>query len=471
MADPAKNDKITLVGGGLVGALEAIYLARQGLAVDVLERRPDMRVEKISAGRSINLAISTRGINALARLGLDKQVLDQAVPMKGRMMHAVSGELSFQPYGIDDSQYINSISRGTLNKLLMTMAEETGKVSFHFNQRCADYDLDRRELAVHDESTGKDSTWKAPVVFGTDGSASAVRAAMQKLPGYTCEQSILSSGYKELSILPAADGYKMEANALHIWPRSTFMLIALPNFERSFTCTLFLPHEGPESFARLKTEADVSEFFGKYFPDVVPLIDDLTGTFFRNPTGQMVTIKANKWNVGGQVALLGDAAHGIVPFYGQGMNCGFEDCTVLDGLMAADDQWRSGNWEPIFERFTQARVGNSNAIADMAVENFIEMRDKVGDPQFLLRKGVEKVLQTKFPGRYISRYAIVTFSNLPYKLALDAGVAQESLLAELCQNINRPEDVDLDKASALIDRQLKPLFEPYRKELAASVRS
>jgi kynurenine 3-monooxygenase len=467
---PNSREMINIVGAGLVGSLLAIFLARRGFQARLLERRPDMRSQTISAGRSINLAISVRGINALKKLGLDKDILNHAVPMKGRMIHSPSGELTFQPYGTDDSQYINSISRATLNKILMTRAEEAG-AGIIFRQRVADIDLNKNELYVVNEMSNLKRPENFQLVIGTDGSASAIRDGMAKLPGYEYEAADLDYGYKELVIPPdAAGNFKMERNALHIWPRGTFMLIALPNFEGSFTCTLFLPWKGPVSFEHLTTPEQVRRFFLEQFPDAVPLIADLEETFFQNPTGHMTTIKSKRWNVDGRVLLMGDAAHGIVPFFGQGMNCGFEDCTVLDESFAQFEKGTHVDWQGLFDHMTKVRVPNTNAIADMAVENFIEMRDKVADPHFLLEKAVEKILQKHFPGKYISRYALVTFSNVPYAFAMEAGIIEDALLRELCHNLDRAENVDLALAEKLIDQKLAPLLSPYARELATAAK-
>ena len=465
------NERIALVGAGLVGSLLAIFLARRGFAVDVFERRPDMRVETISAGRSINLAISTRGINALERLGIDDKILDQAVPMRGRMMHSLNGELTFQPYGMNDRQCINSISRATLNKALMTYAEQSGDVKILFNQRVTTVDLHEGNIHFEDPRTGQGTSKTYNRIIGTDGSASAIRHEMLKLPAYLCHEDMLEYGYKELLILPEPDGsFKLEKNALHIWPRGNFMLIALPNFEGSFTCTLFLPFKGDVSFEHLNTDDEISSFFNKYFADAVPKIDKLVETFHANPTGNMVTIKTFPWNVDGRILLMGDAAHGIVPFYGQGMNCGFEDCTVfdqlLDELSLSSTNIEAESWNKLFARMSESRKPNTDAIADMAVENFAEMRDKVADAKFLLEKAVEKVLQREFPGRYLSRYALVTFSNIPYKVALDVGLVDNEILAELCQGLADPEQVDLKRAESLIDKKLAPILAPYTGQLS-----
>jgi kynurenine 3-monooxygenase len=459
-----KNDRIALVGAGLVGSLLAIFMARRGFKVDMYERRPDMRTEAISAGRSINLAISTRGINALARLGIDDEILSQAVPMRGRMMHSPQGELTFQAYGMNDKQCINSISRATLNKALMTHAEKDGHAQIFFNQKVVGANFETGELFIEDHKSGETRSEIYSRVIGTDGSASAIRHEMLKLPNYSCTESLLEYGYKELVVLPNPDGsFKLERNALHIWPRGNFMLIALPNFEGSFTCTLFLPFKGDVSFEQLTNDEQVADFFEKYFADAVPHIESLCETFRSNPTGHMVTVKTFPWNVGGQALLMGDAAHGIVPFFGQGMNCGFEDCTVFDQLLEElnADSSSSFDWSLLFDTLSEQRKINTDAIADMAVENFVEMRDKVADARFLLEKAVEKVLQKHFPGRYLSRYALVTFSNIPYKVAMDVGEIDNEILAELCEGLADPEKVDLALAEKLIDEKLAPLLTPY----------
>lgn len=451
---------ITVVGAGLVGSLLAIFLSRRGFNVELFERRPDMRQEAISAGRSINLAVSTRGLKALRQAGLEEEILKQAIPMRGRMIHSLSGELVFQPYGKDDTEYINSISRGGLNKSLMTHAQSTGRVKINFNSRAVGMDLTKQTVTFVNETTRQETEKHIDVLIGTDGSASAIREALMTLPASECSQSYLDYGYKELLIPPDESGdFRLEKNALHIWPRGTFMLIALPNFDGSFTCTLFLPFEGIESFENLQTEQQVMDFFNEQFPDAIPLMPTLIETFFSNPTGSMVTVKCFPWHYTGKVLLVGDAAHAIVPFFGQGMNCGFEDLSVLSDLM--DEQLMNGgvmHWSKLFEEFSIERKGNCDAIADMAVENFIEMRDKVANPSFLMEKAVEKILQKAFPGEYVSRYALVTFSNSPYKLALEAGIISDEILRELCQPISTPEQVDLDRAAVLIRRKLSPLL-------------
>jgi kynurenine 3-monooxygenase len=485
-----KEAAIAVIGGGLVGSLLALSLTKRGFDVDVFERRADMRKVQISAGRSINLALSTRGLKALHAVGLEKHVLEIAIPMRGRMIHSPTGQLAFQQYGKDDSEYINSISRGELNKLLLDQAEATKRAHFHFNQKALGLDLFRNTLELDDESTNETTSLTADIIIGSDGSASAIRNDMSHLPEFKCSEEVLDYGYKELSI-PAGPGgsWLIEKHALHIWPRGTFMLIALPNLDGSFTCTLFLPYEGENSLETLTTPEAVLAFFTKQFPDALTLLPDLAESFFANPTGSMVTVKCSPWNIDGHTLLMGDAAHAIVPFFGQGMNCGFEDVTVLEEHMIkyttnggslylekrgqrGDERPRrqkegSSGWETVFRDFSTERKVNTDAIADMAVENFIEMRDKVGNPRFLLEKAVEKRLQNEFPGEYVSRYGLVTFTNVPYSFALEAGLITDEILKELCRNIERADEVDLKQAQKLVSSKLAPLLHE-QNNLAAS---
>jgi len=457
MPETDRKEAVTVVGAGLVGSLLAIYLARRGYTVEVLERRPDMRQEAIDAGRSINLAISTRGLHALRQVGLEAEALKHAIPMRGRMIHPTKGELAYQPYGKDDSQHINSLSRAWLNTFLMTEAEATGRVRIRFKQRVDHADFGTGVLTVHDDTTGKTRHEEGHVLFGTDGSGSAVRQEMDRLPGYSASREQLGHGYKELTI-PAGPGgaFQMEKHALHIWPRGTYMLIALPNEDGSFTCTLFLPWKGPVSFESLDTPARLEAFFEEQFPDARALIPDLVDAFFSRPTGSMVTVKCAPWRVGGRALVLGDAAHAIVPFFGQGMNCGFEDCVVLDGLLG-----RHGRWEDVFTDFERLRKTNADAIADMAVENFIEMRDSTGSPRFLLEKAVEKALLNAFPGEFVSRYSLVSFSRVPYRLAYEVGAIAGGIVSELYEGLTKAEDVNLERAGQLIRGRLVPFMKEH----------
>ncbi len=448
-----KSETITLIGAGLNGPLLAIGLVKRGFNVEIYERRPDMRGVRMSAGRSINLALSTRGIHALSEVGLWGQMREIILPMKGRMMHSAASELTFQPYGKDEAEVINSISRAELNIALMNAAEAQG-VKIRFQQRCTGIDLKTGTLQLRDELTGTDRTQASDVVIGCDGSASAIRGEMLKLSRFNFSQQYLDYGYKELTIPAGPDGkHVLEVNALHIWPRGNYMLIALPNIDGTFACILFLPFDGVDSFGQLTTHAAVLEFFRTRFPDAVPLMPDLADNFFANPTGAMVTVKCSPWHVQGRTLLLGDAAHAIVPFFGQGINCGFEDCTSLLELLDR----HGADWERVFSEFEQARKVNTDAIADLAVENFVEMRDRVADPRFLFRKKVELALEARYPQLFVPKYAMVTFHRTPYATALKRGQIQDRMLTELCDRIERIEDLDWGKAEKLVRSELTPL--------------
>jgi kynurenine 3-monooxygenase len=449
------TDKVILVGAGLNGPLLAILLRQRDFEVELYERRPDMRRVRMSAGRSINLALSARGIHALKQAGLWQHMNRIVIPMKGRMMHSIAGELSFQPYGKDATEAINSISRAELNMALMNAAESLG-VAMHFNWRCTGYDLKKGTIVLRNDTTGEESIRDAGTVIGCDGSASAIRNEMLRLPRFNFSQQYLDYGYKELTI-PAGSGgsHLLEKNALHIWPRGNHMLIALPNIDGTFACILFLPFEGADSFAGLANESDVVRFFETRFPDALRLMPQLAENYSANPTGTMVTVKCSPWHVEGRSLLLGDAAHAIVPFFGQGINCGFEDCTVLVELIERGRR----DWARIFTEFENARKINTDAIADMAVDNFIEMRDRVADSRFLFRKKVEQALEARYPGSFVPKYSMVTFHRVPYSLAMSRGLVQERILAELCESIDRIEDLDWIRADALI-QGLAPLEIP-----------
>ena len=445
--------KITLIGAGLNGPLLALGLVKRGFQVEIYERRADMRQVRMSAGRSINLALSTRGIHALTQAGLWNGMQKIIIPMKGRVMHSASSDLTFQPYGRGESEVINSISRAELNIALMNAAEAQG-VRIHFQQRCTGIDFKNGTLRLRDERTGEDREVQAGVTIGCDGSASALRSEMLKLSRFNFSQQYLDYGYKELTIPPGAAGnHVFETNALHIWPRGNYMLIALPNIDGTFGCILFLPFEGPDSFAQLTTPAEVLSFFQSRFPDAFSLMPDLASNFFANPTGSMVTVKCSPWHVEGQALLLGDAAHAIVPFFGQGINCGFEDCTCLLDLIDR----HGADWARVFSEFEAARKINTDAIADLAVENFVEMRDRVADPRFLFRKKIELAIESRYPKLFVPKYSMVTFHRVPYSIALQRGIAQERILTELSDRIESVEDLDWNEADRLIQAGLTPL--------------
>ncbi len=451
------QQRVTLIGAGLAGSLLSVYLAKRGFAVDLCERRPDMREVQISAGRSINLALSTRGIHALREVGLYDDIMKIAIPMKGRMMHSVSGELTFQRYGRDDTEVIYATSRAYLNIALMNAAERCNDVTLTFEQRCTGMNFDTGDLSFIDERTGRTYERPSSIAIGTDGSASAIRFEMQKIGRFNFSQSYLDYGYKEL-VIPAGPNneHRMEKHALHIWPRGTFMLIALPNIDGSFTVTFFYPFEGNESFQSLTTRKHVETFFQREFPDATDMMPTLIEDFFGNPTGSMVTVKCDPWNAGDRALLLGDAAHAIVPFFGQGMNCAFEDCTVLNECLSRFEG-KSIPWQQLFRDFEGLRKRNCDAIADLAVENFVEMRDLVANPDFLLKKKVEFALQERFPEHFIPKYSMVTFHRVPYSIALFRGITQASILDDLCADITDVSGIDWTKAERLIVNRLTPI--------------
>ncbi len=431
------SDSVTLVGGGLAGALLALMLARKGLKVTVYERRADLRADVIEEGRSINLALSARGIHALSRVGLDEAVLDRAIPMRGRFIHPVAGAGVLIPYGRKPEECIHSVSRRGLNAQLLDALAAEPNASIHFQHRCIGYSIAEKTLTFRDEATQREFTVPAPVAIGTDGASSALRLALMQGTRMDYSQDWLEHGYKELTIPPAADGgYRIEPNALHIWPRGGFMMIALPNLDRTFTCTLFLAHG---EFDKLKARDEVRAFFQTTFPDAVSLLTDLDREFAENPTGGLVTVRCAPWHLGGQALLLGDASHAIVPFFGQGMNAAFEDCeTVLDLFETCD-----GDWSEIFPRVFAERKANADAIARMALDNFIEMRDTSADPRFALKRQVEHKLEEQYPGRFFSKYSMVSFQRFPYVEALERGRVQDEILMNLCTGKNSLAEIDI----------------------------
>jgi len=410
-----EQSPFVIVGGGLGGALLACFLGKAGYAVDVYEMRDDLRTTELVGGRSINLALSYRGLCALEAVGLAGEVLKVAVPMRGRMIHSVSGETAFQPYGVDDSQSINSVSRGGLNVILLAAAAKYPGVRLFFNEKCLDADPDLGTLAFINTKTFEHKTVQAATVFSVDGAFSAVRRALQKRERFDYSQTYLEHGYKELTIPPApGGGFRIEKNALHIWPRKSFMMIALPNADGSFTVTLFWPFEGPNSFAAIQDEHDLQSFFANQFPDAVPLMPDLLHDYFHTPTGSMVTVRCNPWHIDGRVCLLGDAAHAVVPFYGQGMNAAFEDVLVLSECMERHKEKLS----LAFSEYERLRKPHADALAELAVGNFIEMRDKTGSRLFRWKKKYEKTLAKILPGLFIPLYVMVTFTRIPYAKAV-----------------------------------------------------
>lgn len=416
-------ERIAIIGAGLVGSLQAIFMAKKGYKVDVYERRPDMRKAKISAGRSINLALSNRGWKALETAGIKHEVDKIAIPMYGRMMHDEKGELTYQAYG-KEGEAIYSVSRGGLNKLLMEQAESFENVDFHFNLSCQDVKLDSNEL-IFKSNEGEIVSATPDRIFATDGAFSAIRSKLMKTDRFNYNQFYLDHGYKELYIPPAKDGsYLIDKNALHIWPRGNYMLIALANEDGSFTCTLFFPFDGEKSFNSLKTQDEVAEFFESIFPDTIEIMPTLVEDYFNNPTSSLVTVRCSPWNHQDRILLMGDASHAIVPFYGQGMNSGFEDCSVFDDIFESNQR----DWATAFSEFSDKRKADADAISELAIQNFTEMRDLVADPDFLLRKKIEKKIYDKYPNKWMPQYSQVTFSHIPYSEALSEGNRQREIM-------------------------------------------
>lgn len=429
------KEKVSIVGAGLVGSLLGLTLKQKGFNVTLYEKRADPRKSQTSAGRSINLALSRRGILPLKSTRVYDKIAPYLIPMTGRMMHDAAGQLSQQPYG-KEGQFINSVSRGQLNELLITEAERIG-VEVHFGHKCEFIDFDQNRLRF-DKGKQVDSD----LIIGTDGAFSSIRKQMQYTDRFNFSQYYIEHGYKELTIPPIDGEFALPSNYLHIWPRGNFMLIALPNFDRSFTCTLFFPFEGTPSFSTISSKTDVMDFFWKYFSDVSSMIPDLSDQFEQHPTSSLITTQCFPWHKN-RTMLLGDASHAIVPFYGQGMNSGFEDVRLFVE-MAEEMNW---DWDQVLPAFSNFRKKDADAISELALHNFIEMRDHVGDPEFLNRKRLEVKIQEAYPEEWIPLYSMVTFSDLPYSEALRLGKIQKKVIDEYWES--DPETIDLKK---VVDR-------------------
>jgi kynurenine 3-monooxygenase len=450
---PNQPQQTIVIGSGLVGSLLSIFLARQGYKVKVFERRPDMRSNRISAGRSINLALSDRGWKALREVGLEEDIRKIAIPMHGRYIHNLDGTHTYQAYG-KEGQAIYSVSRGGINCTLMDLAEREENVELFFNQRCSSVDWNEMSVVFKDEVNHYESKQQADLIFGADGAFSAARLHHQLTTDrFDYHQFYIDFGYKELNIPAAEDGsFQMEKNALHIWPRGNYMMIALPNVDGSFTCTLFFPFEGSPSFSELTDKEKVKAFFEEQFADAVPLMPTLLEDFFNNPTSSLVTVKCHPWIKNNRFALIGDAAHAIVPFFGQGMNCGFEDCSVLNSLITQYEH----RWDEIFPAYQHLRKPDGDAIADLALQNFIEMRDLVADKQFLLRKKIEAAFHDKHPDKWIPAYSMVTFSpHIRYSEALSRGKRQEKIMDE----VMTMQDIEYKFSSPEVEEKILSLLE------------
>jgi len=446
MAQNPKN--IAIIGSGLVGSLLAIYLKRAGHNITVFDRRPDIRTIEFS-GRSINLAMSNRGWRALREVGLDDEIKKIAIPLDKRAMHVIDKEVYFQPYG-KEGEAIWSISRGVLNRTMIDLAEEAG-TEFRFNEKVWDVSLPNATLFTGETEKGEWKEYNYDLIFGCDGAFSRVRHKMQRRSRFDYSQDFIDVGYKELTIPPNNDGsHKLDKNSFHIWPRGRFMFIAMPNLDGSFTCTLFMPFEGEVSFESIKTISDAKDFFSMYFPNVMQVIEDLANDFFENPTSAMVTMKCYPWTYWDKIALVGDSAHAVVPFYGQGMNAGFEDIFVLNEMIT-----RYGNdWESVFKNYQESRKPNADAIAELSYRNFIEMSSKTGDPKFLLQKKIEKHFAEKYPDKWIPAYSRVTFSERPYAEALAMGDAQE----EIMQQVMKMENIESKWDSLEVEQKILDLL-------------
>jgi kynurenine 3-monooxygenase len=440
-----------IVGAGLVGSLLSIYLSKRGYKVKIFERRGDMRREKVSAGRSINLALSDRGIKALEEVGIMEEIKKIAIPMHGRFLHNADGSTAYQPYG-QEGQYINSVSRGELNKKLIGLAEEHG-VEIFFNEKCETANW--KKNIVHFENTvnPESSSFSFDLLFGSDGAYSAARLMHQlQHDKFQYQQYYIDFGYKELTIPAGSNGeFLMDKNALHIWPRGNYMLIALPNIDGSFTCTLFFPFDGEPSFKSLDTKEKVDAFFKTTFADAYNLMPTLKEDFFHNPTSSLVTVKCFPWVREDKFALIGDAAHAIVPFFGQGMNCGFEDCRVLNELIDKHND----DWSLILDEYQNLRKPDADAIAELALNNFVEMRDKVGDPKFLLQKKIEAAFSKKHPDKWTPAYAQVTFSpQIRYSDALKNSIKQEAIM----QQVMKMDDIEKRWEDVAVEEKILQLL-------------
>lgn len=449
-----KDKKIVVVGGGLAGSLVSVMLGQRGYDVTVFEKRADMRAKEVDAGRSINLALAQRGIKALTAAGLMDEVEPLLIPMRGRQLHLPGGNQEFSLYGQREHEVIYSVSRELLNSLMLTSSEQHELVDVHFEHDCESIDFERKQIKFQDMSSGSERLVDYDILIGCDGAGSRVRRQMMPLIDGKSSSEFLDHDYKELTIPPGADGqHQIKKEALHIWPRGGYMLIALPNLDGSFTVTLFMPKTGEPSFATLNDVDQVNQFFETQFPSALKLIPQLATEFFENPTGALGTLRCEPWFLGDSVVILGDASHAIVPFHGQGMNAAFEDCDALCQLLDGCDQ----DWSRTISEFSLIRKSHADAIADMALENYVTMRDSVMDEQFQLKKEVGFELERKFPTRFIPRYSMVMFHSIGYADALSRGKIQDRLLSELIRGIDTSENLDWDLAARLVEERLMPV--------------
>ena len=448
----SRPEKVTIVGAGLVGSLLSVMLGNLGYKVVVLEKRPDMRDQNVDSGRSINLALAERGIHALKQAGLMDKVESLLIPMKGRMLHSVDGELEYFSYGQRPDEVIYSVSRSGLNELLMDAAEASKNVELRFEQEFSAIDFDANTISIEDLRQGEAVDHQYEVLIGADGAGSRVRRAMLPLVDGNDDSELLDHDYKELTIPAGANAtHQIEKEALHIWPRGGYMLIALPNLDGSFTVTLFLQKKGSVSFEALSTPQEAELFFRENFADAMALIPDLAQEFFENPTGILGTVRCSPWRLQHEVLLLGDASHAIVPFHGQGMNAGFEDCELFVDMLCEFEH----DWPKTFREFDATRKDDADAIADMALENYITMRDSVRDPKFQLKKELGFELELKYPDRFIPRYSMVMFHRIPYAVAYARGKVQQSILNQLIDGKSSVKEIDFGHAGQLIKEKLQ----------------
>lgn len=448
----AQPDCVTVIGAGLAGTLMSVLLAQRGHKVRLYEHLPDMRRETVPAGRSINMALAARGIRALEMAGVMQQVMPLLIPMPGRLLHDVNGELTFVPYGQGEHEVIYSVSRPGLNLVLLEAAQAAG-VDIHFRHSAVEGNFEQQRIVMRDETSG--ALYELPMhrVIAADGAGSLLRRSLAAETGANCVEALLEHGYKELTLAPGPHGeHRIHRNALHIWPRGGFMLIALPNLDGSFTVTLFLSQTGAGSFATLTDPASINAFFSRHFADAHELMPDLATEFLAHPIGVMGTVRCDQWSFGEHLLLIGDAAHAITPFHGQGMNCTFEDCAELNELLVNPD------WGSAFAAFARSRRPNTDAIADMAIENYVEMRDTVRHPKFQLQKILSLQLERRFPDRFVPRYSMVMFHDeIPYAVAYERGRIQNAILEQLTRHASSLDEIDEEAAAALIERQLPPI--------------
>ncbi|RLA23897.1 MAG: FAD-dependent monooxygenase [Gammaproteobacteria bacterium] len=449
------RSSVNIIGAGLCGSLLSIILARRGIKVTVLERQADPRTMQAAAGRSINLVLSARGNRALQYAGIFEHIEPLLVPMKARLIHHEDGTTELQSYGQREGEQIYSVSRAELNRILIQTAENDYNVRVRFQQEAVSYYPEEAVLRIRDHEKSADYDVKAGPIIGADGAGSVIRRAFTDAATIGPGETLLEHSYKELSIPSNADGsFQLEQDVLHIWPRGGFMLIALPNPGGDFTLTLFMPSSGKNSFAEIDSDDKVAEFFDRNFADVVPLIDNLIDNYSQNPVGILGTVRCKHWHDGDKMLLIGDAAHAVVPFHGQGMNLAFEDCVVLDQVLENPD----ADWMTVFEVYEAEQLANANAIADMALENYVEMRDTVRNPKHMLRKQLSFELERRLPNRFIPRYSMVMFHDeIPYAIAQERGAVQQKLLEELTDGVESIEQIDLDSAAAEVEKRLPPL--------------